>query len=208
MTDGGYAEVAYARASGLVAIPEELTDLDAAPLLCAGFTTFNALVKAGAKAGDLAVQGIGKLGPLSVHYAAKMGMEVVAIARGTTKGGARSRTRCGLPHRSVATDATAELRALSGAQVVLATAAAGDTTSALLDGFGEWRQPDRGWGVRCSDHCGPGATDLRWRPHCRLEDSLRFAVHSSNRQLISYPPPTGPDDSTQGRRRTGSCALP
>jgi propanol-preferring alcohol dehydrogenase len=85
MRDGGYAEVAYARASGLVAIPEELTDLDAAPLLSAGFTTFNALVRAGAKAGDLAVQGIGGLGLLSVHYAAKMGMEVVAIARGTTK---------------------------------------------------------------------------------------------------------------------------
>src|SRR5580693_6164022 len=84
--DGGYAEVVYARATGVVAVPGELSAVEAAPLLCAGFTTFNALLKAEAKAGDLvAVQGIGGLGHLGIQYAAKMGLRVAAIARGTAK---------------------------------------------------------------------------------------------------------------------------
>jgi propanol-preferring alcohol dehydrogenase len=84
--DGGYAEVVYARATGVVAVPDDLTSVEAAPLLCAGFTTFNALLKAEARAGDLvAVQGIGGLGHLGIQYAAKMGLRVAAIARGTAK---------------------------------------------------------------------------------------------------------------------------
>ena len=84
--DGGYAEVVYARATGVVAVPDELTSVEAAPLLCAGFTTFNALLRAEARAGDLvAVQGIGGLGHLGIQYAAKMGLRVAAIARGTAK---------------------------------------------------------------------------------------------------------------------------
>jgi len=79
--DGGYAEYLYARQSGLVSIPEQLSSIDASPLLCAGFTTYNALLKAQLKPGDLAgVQGIGGLGHLGVQYARKMGATVVAIA--------------------------------------------------------------------------------------------------------------------------------
>src|SRR5262249_4708263 len=82
--DGGYAEVMIAKASGLMSIPNELSSAAAAPLLCAGITTFNALRNAPAKAGDLvAVLGIGGLGHLGVQYARHMGFEVVAIARGT-----------------------------------------------------------------------------------------------------------------------------
>src|SRR5215472_4801412 len=84
--DGGYAEVMIAKASGLMSIPNELSSAAAAPLLCAGLTTFNALRNAPAKAGDLvAVLGIGGLGHLGVQYARRMGFEVVAIARGADK---------------------------------------------------------------------------------------------------------------------------
>src|SRR5262249_14600311 len=81
--DGGYAEGMIAKASRLVSIPDELSSVDAAPLLCAGLTTFSALRNSPAKAGDLvAVVGIGGLGHLAVQYARHMGFEVVAIARG------------------------------------------------------------------------------------------------------------------------------
>ena len=84
--DGGYAEVMIANASGLVSIPDDLSSVDAAPLLCAGLTTFSALRNAPAKAGDLvAVLGIGGLGHLGVQYARHMGFEVAAIARGANK---------------------------------------------------------------------------------------------------------------------------
>src|SRR6476620_5079669 len=83
-SDGGYAEMMIAKASGLVSIPDDLASADAAPLLCAGLTTFSALRNAPAKAGDLvAVLGIGGLGHLAVQYARHMGFEVAAIARGT-----------------------------------------------------------------------------------------------------------------------------
>src|SRR5262249_1241060 len=81
--DGGDAEVMVVKASGLVSIPDDLSSVDAAPLLCAGLTTFSALRNAPAKAGDLvAVLGIGGLGHLGVQYARHMGFEVAAIARG------------------------------------------------------------------------------------------------------------------------------
>src|SRR6201987_5994781 len=84
--DGGYAEVMIAKASGLVSIPDDLSSVDAAPLLCAGLTTFSALRNSPAKAGDLvAVLGIGGLGHLGVQYARQMGFEVAAISRGADK---------------------------------------------------------------------------------------------------------------------------
>src|SRR6516162_413605 len=84
--DGGYAEVMIAKASGLMSIPDNLSSVDAAPLLCAGLTTFSALRNAPARPGDLvAVLGIGGLGHLAVQYARHMGFEVAAIARGADK---------------------------------------------------------------------------------------------------------------------------
>ena len=84
--DGGYAEVMIAKASGLVIVPDELDSVAAAPLLCAGLTTFGALRNAPAKAGDLvAIVGIGGLGHLAVQYARYMGFEVAAIDRGVDK---------------------------------------------------------------------------------------------------------------------------
>src|ERR1700741_4139551 len=125
--DGGYAEVMIAKASGLVSIPNGLSSVDAAPLLCAGITTFSALRNAPAKAGDLvAVLGIGGLGHLGVQYARHMGYEVAAIARGAQK--AELAKKVGTHHyiNSAATDPAEALQALGSAKVVLVTASSGN----------------------------------------------------------------------------------
>ena len=130
--DGGYAEVLYARASGLVAIPEGLTSQEAAPLLCAGFTVYNALLKSGARPGDLvAIQGIGGLGHLGLQYARTLALRVVAIARGTAK--EQAARDLGAHHYidSEAGKVAAELTALGGARVVMATASGGSVTDVL-----------------------------------------------------------------------------
>ena len=134
--DGGYAEVMIAKASGLVSIPDDLSSADAAPLLCAGITTFSALRNAPAKAGDLvAVLGIGGLGHLAVQYARHMGFEVAAIARGTDT--AELAKKLGAHHYidSAATDPAAALQALGGAKVILITASGGKTVAATFKGL-------------------------------------------------------------------------
>jgi alcohol dehydrogenase, propanol-preferring len=134
--DGGYAEVMIAKASGLVSIPDDLSSVAAAPLLCAGLTTFSALRNAPAKAGDLvAVLGIGGLGHLGVQYARQMGFEVAAIARGADK--AELAKKLGAHHYidSAATDPAEALRALGGAKVVLITASGGKTVAETFKGL-------------------------------------------------------------------------
>jgi len=135
-SDGGYAEVMIAKASGLVSIPDDLSSAGAAPLLCAGITTFNALRNAPAKAGDLvAVLGIGGLGHLAVQYARRMGFEVVAIARGSNT--AELAKKLGAHHYidSAATDPAAALQALGGAKVILVTASGGKTITETFKGL-------------------------------------------------------------------------
>jgi alcohol dehydrogenase, propanol-preferring len=134
--DGGYAEVMIAKASGLVSIPEKLSSVDAAPLLCAGLTTFSALRNSKAKAGDLvAVLGIGGLGHLGVQYARRMGFEVAAIARGDDK--AELAKRLGAHHYidSAASDPAAALQALGGAKLILATASGGKAVASTFKGL-------------------------------------------------------------------------
>jgi D-arabinose 1-dehydrogenase-like Zn-dependent alcohol dehydrogenase len=134
--DGGYAEVMIAKASGLVSVPHDLSSTDAAPLLCAGLTTFSALRNAPAKAGDLvAVLGIGGLGHLAVQYARHMGFEVAALARGADK--AELAKKLGAHHfiDSAATDAAMALQALGGAKVILITASGGKSVSATFKGL-------------------------------------------------------------------------
>src|SRR5262245_38905463 len=85
--DGGYAEYMVAPAIALAAVPEDLTPIDGAPLMCAGITTYNALRNSGARGGDVvAILGLGGLGHLGVQYAARMGFKTVGIARGKEKG--------------------------------------------------------------------------------------------------------------------------
>src|ERR1700721_2162694 len=134
--DGGYAEVMIVKASGLIVVPDDLSSVDAAPLLCAGLTTFSALRNSPARAGDLvAVFGVGGLGHLGVQYARRMGFEVVAIDRG---GGDRAELskKLGAHHYidSSSTDVAKALQALGGAQMVLATASGGKEDGAALGG--------------------------------------------------------------------------
>jgi propanol-preferring alcohol dehydrogenase len=134
--DGGYAEVMIAKASGLMSVPDDLSSVDAAPLLCAGLTTFSALRNSPAKAGDLvAVLGIGGLGHLGVQYARHMGFEVAAIGRGTDK--AELAKQLGAHHyiNSAATNPAEALQALGGAVVVLATASAGKVAADAMKGL-------------------------------------------------------------------------
>jgi propanol-preferring alcohol dehydrogenase len=135
-SDGGYAEVMIAKASGLVSIPDDLSSVDAAPLLCAGITTFSALRNAPAKAGDLvAVLGIGGLGHLGVQYARQMGFEVAAIGRGADK--AELAKKLGAHHYidSAATDSAEALQALGGAKVIMVTASGGKTVTETFKGL-------------------------------------------------------------------------
>ena len=134
--DGGYAEVMIAKSSGLIAVPDDLSSVDAAPLLCAGLTTFSALRNSPARAGDLvAVFGIGGLGHLGVQYARRMGFEVVAIDRGHDR--AELSKKLGAHHYidSSATDIAKALQALGGAQAILATASGGKAVAAALGGL-------------------------------------------------------------------------
>jgi D-arabinose 1-dehydrogenase-like Zn-dependent alcohol dehydrogenase len=134
--DGGYAEYMVAPAEALARIPDDLSDIDAAPLLCAGITTFNALRESVARPGDLvAILGVGGLGHLGIQYAAKMGFEVVAIARGTEKGPLAEGLGAHHYIDSTASDVAEELNKLGGAQVVLATVTVSDAMTPALGGL-------------------------------------------------------------------------
>lgn len=135
--DGGYAEYMVAPAIAVAAVPEDLSPVEAAPLMCAGITTFNALRNSGARAGELvAVLGLGGLGHLGVQYAVKMGFKTVSIARGQDK--AALAKQLGTHHYidSQTQDPSAELQKLGGAKVILATVTAGDAMSAVQGGLG------------------------------------------------------------------------
>src|ERR1700690_765457 len=135
--DGGYAEYMVAPASALASIPPELTAIEAAPLMCAGITTFNALRNAGARPGDLvAILGLGGLGHLAVQFAAKMGYRTVAVARGAEKGELAHKLGAWRYVDSKASDPAAELQKLGGARIVLATVTAGAAISAIQGGVG------------------------------------------------------------------------
>jgi len=134
--DGGYAEYMIAPAEALARIPDDLSDVDAAPLLCAGITTFNALRTSVARPGDLvAILGIGGLGHLGIQYAAKMGLEVVAIARGEEKGPLAKELGAHHYLDSTASDVAEELTKLGGAQVVLVTVTAAEAMTSPLGGL-------------------------------------------------------------------------
>jgi D-arabinose 1-dehydrogenase-like Zn-dependent alcohol dehydrogenase len=135
--DGGYAEYLVCRAAALARMPDDLPAEEAAPLMCAGVTTFNALRRSGARAGGLvAVLGIGGLGHLGVQFAVRLGFETVAVARGKEK--EELARRLGAHHYidSEAEDVAAELSQLGGAAAILATAANATAMSAAFGGLG------------------------------------------------------------------------
>ncbi len=134
--DGGYAEYMIAPASAVARMPDDLSPIEAAPLMCAGITTFNALRNSGAQGGDLvAILGLGGLGHLAVQFAAKMGFHTVAIARGAEKGPLAKQLGASIYIDSKAQDPAAELQKLGGAKTILATVIAGDAMSAVQGGL-------------------------------------------------------------------------
>ncbi|HEX3869908.1 MAG TPA: alcohol dehydrogenase [Pirellulales bacterium] len=134
--DGGYGEYMIAPASAVARLPAELSPVEAAPLMCAGITTFNALRNSGARPGDtVAILGLGGLGHLGVQYAAKMGFHTVAIARGKDKEPLARKLGASIYIDSQSQDPGEELRKLGGAKVVLATVTVGDAMSAVIPGL-------------------------------------------------------------------------
>ncbi|AUT74175.1 MULTISPECIES: alcohol dehydrogenase [Paraburkholderia] len=134
--DGGYADYLVVPVEALARMPEELNDVDAAPLLCAGITTFNALRNSGARAGEVvAILGIGGLGHLGVQFARRMGFNTVAIARGEDK--APLAKQLGAHHYidSRAQNPADALKALGGASIILATVTNADAMTATLGGL-------------------------------------------------------------------------
>jgi len=135
--DGGYQQYMNAPAEALVPIPETLNGAEAAPLLCAGITTYNALRHSGALPGDLvAVQGIGGLGHLGIQFANKFGYKTAAIGRGPENAALAKKLGASVYIDSKASNPAEALQQLGGAQAILATAPDSKAMSALIDGLG------------------------------------------------------------------------
>jgi propanol-preferring alcohol dehydrogenase len=134
--DGGYAEVMIAEARAITSVPDELSSAEAAPLLCAGVTTYNALRNAGLRGGDLvAVQGIGGLGHLGVQFARRMGFRTVAIGKGGDKEKLAKDLGAHVYIDTAADDAAAVLQRMGGARAILATAPSGAAMGPLMSGL-------------------------------------------------------------------------
>jgi D-arabinose 1-dehydrogenase-like Zn-dependent alcohol dehydrogenase len=135
--DGGYEQYMVAPVEALVAMPQSLSNTEAAPLLCAGITTYNALRHSGALPGDLvAVQGVGGLGHLAIQFANKFGYEVAAVGRGPERAALAKKLGASTYIDSKSTNPAEALQKLGGAQVILATAPSSKAMSELFDGLG------------------------------------------------------------------------
>ena len=135
--DGGYQEYMVAPVEALVEIPDTLSDADAAPLLCAGVTTYNSLRHSDALPGDLvAVQGVGGLGHLGIQFAQKFGYQVAAIGRGSENATLAKKLGANVYIDSTSANAAEALQKLGGAKVILATAPSSKAMSELVDGLG------------------------------------------------------------------------
>ena len=195
--DGGYQEYMLAPVKALARMPESLDAAEAAPLLCAGITTFNALRHSGALPSDLvAIQGIGGLGHLGIQFAQKFGYKVAAIGRGPENSALAKKLGASVYIDSAATNPSAELQKLGGARAILATAPNSKSISALIDGLG----PN---GVLVVVGAEPGAIEVTpiqlifgrksiqgWSSGIPTdsEDTLRFAELTGVRPMIEkYP---------------------
>jgi D-arabinose 1-dehydrogenase-like Zn-dependent alcohol dehydrogenase len=195
--DGGYQEYMVAPAEALVLIPDSLSDIDAAPLLCAGITTYNALRHAGALPGELvAVQGIGGLGHLGIQFANKFGFRVAAIGRGSKNESLARQLGADVYIDGKAKNAAEELQKLGGAKVIMATAPDSKAMSQLIGGLGpngkllvigatfdpiEVAPVQLIVGSKTIDGCYAGTP-------ADMEDTLRFAELRSVRAMIeTYP---------------------
>jgi D-arabinose 1-dehydrogenase-like Zn-dependent alcohol dehydrogenase len=195
--DGGYAEYMIAPFEALASVPEELKSEDAAPLLCAGITTFNALRHSGAGPGDLvAILGIGGLGHLGVQYAAKMGFKTVAIARGADKGPLAKKLGAQIYVDSTSQNPAEELTKLGGAKVILATVTDSKTMTDSLGGLGiDGKLVVLGASAQPIEVSpllliGPRRSIAGWPSGTASdsEDTLKFSVLSSVRAMVETFP--------------------
>ena len=195
--DGGYAQYVIAPAVALARIPAALTAAEAAPLMCAGITTFNSLRNSGARAGDLvAILGIGGLGHLAVQYASRMGFHTIAIARGRDKEEfARSLGAAGYID-SLEADPGAELQKLGGAKLVLSTATAAAAMEPVLKGLGVDGQllvvgaASEALPLNTAGMIGSRHSVKAWPSGtcADSEDTLRFSVQTGVRAMIEVMP--------------------
>jgi D-arabinose 1-dehydrogenase-like Zn-dependent alcohol dehydrogenase len=195
--DGGYADYLIAPAGALAAIPDGLSAVEAAPLMCAGVTTFNPLRHSGARPGDIvAVLGIGGLGHLGIQFAAKMGYRAVAIARGQDK--APLARTLGAQHYidTEASDPAAELLKLGGARVILATATSASAMTAVLGGLGVDGKlivlgaPDKPLEVPAVGLIMARRSIVGWPSGSSIDsqDTLAFAAHAGVRPMTEVFP--------------------
>jgi D-arabinose 1-dehydrogenase-like Zn-dependent alcohol dehydrogenase len=201
--DGGYADYVIAPANALAVIPDELSDVDAAPLMCAGVTTYNSLRHSGAKPGDLvAVLGIGGLGHLGVQFAAKAGYHTVAIARGADK--APLAKQLGAHHYidSTTQDFAAELQKLGGATVILSTLTDAPSLSKAVGGLGPNGKlvilgvPDKPFELSAIPLVMGNRTVAGWSSGTGMdsEDTLNFSVLTGVKpQIETYPLEKAPE---------------
>jgi D-arabinose 1-dehydrogenase-like Zn-dependent alcohol dehydrogenase len=195
--DGGYAEAMVSKASALVRIPDDLSLAEAAPLLCAGVTTYNALRNSGARQGDVvAILGLGGLGHLGVQFSARMGFRTVAIARGADKEVFAKQLGAHTYIDSAAQDPAGELTRLGGAKTILATAPDSKSMSDIVPGLsvrgtlvivGVGTEPVQVSAIdlilmnrSIKGHASGAAMDS--------EDMLNFSVLSSVRPMIETMP--------------------
>ena len=195
--DGGYQEYMVAPTTALVSLPESLSDVDAAPLLCAGITTYDALRRGGALPGDLvAVSGVGGLGHLGIQFANKFGYKVVAIGLGAEDAAAARDLGASLYIDVKTTNAAQALQELGGARVILATAPSSKAATALIDGLapngklmviGVAAEPIEATPVQLITASRAVQGYVSGTP-ADSEDTLRFAELSGVRALIeTYP---------------------
>jgi D-arabinose 1-dehydrogenase-like Zn-dependent alcohol dehydrogenase len=191
--DGGYADYVIAPANALASIPDELKDVDAAPLLCAGITTYNALRNSGARPGDLvAIVGIGGLGHLAVQYAAKSGYRTVAIARGQDKAPLAKQLGAHVYIDSTKQDPAPELQKLGGATVILSTVTNADALEAVVGGLGPNGKlvingvPDRALSLNPVAMIVKRQAVAGWPSGTGMdeEDTLKFSALSGIRPMI------------------------
>jgi D-arabinose 1-dehydrogenase-like Zn-dependent alcohol dehydrogenase len=195
--DGGYAEYVMVPMEALARIPAELTPQEAAPLMCAGITTFNALRHSGARPGDLvAIQGIGGLGHLGIQFANKFGYQTVAIGRGADKKELALKLGARVYLDNMKQDVAKELLALGGASAILATAPDTKGMGTLVDGLcaggkvvvvGASAEP---FGVSSFQLIGGRKSILGWPSGTSkdIEDTLKFAAASGVRPMIELFP--------------------
>ena len=201
--DGGWAEYVVAPANALAFVPEELNDVDAAPLLCAGITTYNALRSSGARPGDtVAIVGVGGLGHLGVQYAAKSGYRTVAIARGQDKAPLAKQLGAHVYIDTMAQDPAVELQKMGGATVILSTVTSADALEAVLGGLGPNGRliingvPERAMGLSTTQMILKRQSVVGWPSGSGMdsEDTLKFSALAGVKPMVeTYPLEKAPE---------------